>query len=156
MLIGTVITAIGATAALGSWLGWGASGEPAGGSSQVGAGVASGPVSAATTGAAPPPNAPFEFLSTLSPTAGAVNLAQLPRAIRDDPAYARAIAISCPSNQSNDESREVTYPLRGRFVELSATVRPYLEHDAQARSFVYAVAVHKELDGTLTKREVGQ
>jgi hypothetical protein len=103
------------------------------------------------------PAAPsFTYLSTVLPQAGAGNLISLPRDLRDDPAYARAVAVGCPSNGSTDKVREVTYPLRGRYLDFSATVRPAFTTEPDSRAHVFAVATYQEADGTVTRRAVGQ
>jgi hypothetical protein len=38
-----------------------------------------------------------------------------------------SVAIACPSNQTGDQSSEVTYETRGRYRDLETTLHPYYE-----------------------------
>jgi hypothetical protein len=68
-----------------------------------------------------------QYLSELTPTGGGANLAPLPRSISGDPSYSHAIAMPCGSGQVDDQFREITYSLRGRYLGLAAVVRPLQE-----------------------------
>ena len=96
------------------------------------------------------------YVSTLRPETGASNLVALPRSLRNDPTYARAIAIRCPSNNSSDRMREITYSLRGRYLDFTARIEPFFATEPDSRVHVFAVAGRVERDGTLTRRQVGE
>jgi hypothetical protein len=98
----------------------------------------------------------FTFLSTISPQAGAANLAELPRDLRDDPAYGRAIVITCPSNNSSDKLREVTYSLRGNYLDFTAVVKPVFKSYPDARAHVFVLAVRKQPDDRLVRTAAGE
>jgi hypothetical protein len=90
------------------------------------------PATNATTGMARPSNGTDRaagddptYLDSLQPTAGYANLARLPRGITGKPGYGRAITIACPSNQTTDLVREVSYELGGRYHEFRATLFAY-------------------------------
>ena len=123
----------------------------------------SGPEGALATGRATPPttapptpgNPEVTYLADLSPQSGGGNLAALPRALRGKAGYDRPIVVQCPTNQSDDKVRTVTYLLRGGYLDFAATVRPYYTGEPDARTYVTAISGVKERDGTLTRRTVG-
>jgi hypothetical protein len=91
--------------------------------------------------------------------AGGDRLAELPRKLRGGASYTdHPLAIRCPSNQTGDESSDVTYALRGHYVSFDATVRPYYPTSADQRSatYVYAIAGITQRDGDLSTAIVGQ
>jgi hypothetical protein len=49
----------------------------------------------------------------------------------------------------------VTYPLRHRYLNLSATIRPYFTAVPDAEARVYAIVGIRERDGTLTRQTRG-
>ncbi|GLI01985.1 hypothetical protein Pa4123_72620 [Phytohabitans aurantiacus] len=110
-----------------------------------------------TTGAKPAPVKVEDatYLDALSPQSGAANLTKLPRELADESGYEHAIVVRCPTNQANDKVRSVNYLVRGRYLDFSATVRPYYEAEKDARTYVYALSGVKERDGTLTQRTRG-
>jgi hypothetical protein len=95
------------------------------------------------------------YLHELAPQSGGASLVALPRQVRGLPGYERALAIGCPTNQSEDKERSVTFLLRGRYLQLTATVRPYFRTDPEAASHVQAVAGVRERDDTLTREVRG-
>ncbi|WP_097326829.1 hypothetical protein [Paractinoplanes atraurantiacus] len=124
---------------------------------------ATAPATTATTAAtkAPPAVEAAVFLDDdrFTPEAGADRLSQIPRAVRSDAAYAtHPIVIGCPSNQTGDQSAEVTYPLRGRYARLDATVRPYYPPgvDQEAVTHVTVLAGVLLKDGTIATSEAGR
>lgn len=94
-------------------------------------------------------------LADLVPQSGRPNLVALPRQVAGDPAFAGAVVIRCPSNQSDDRERDVTYSLRGRYLDFTATVRPYFPTDDKSRAGAFAVVGTPELDGSVTTRVGG-
>ncbi|GAA0795102.1 hypothetical protein [Spirilliplanes yamanashiensis] len=102
--------------------------------------------------------APVEYLAGTAPESGAAHLVPLPRAVRADAAYARrALVIGCPSNETGDQERSVTFALRGRYARFDAQVHPYYPPGADARSvtFVTVFAGVRDRDATLTTAEAG-
>lgn len=68
-----------------------------------------------------------------------------------------AIAIKCPTNQTSDQTSDVTFPLRGRYYQFDATVRPYYPKgtDQQAVTHVTVLIGIRQKDGTLATTEAG-
>ncbi|WP_157756710.1 hypothetical protein [Plantactinospora sp. KBS50] len=90
--------------------------------------------------------------------AGTGNLAELPRALREQPGYDRPVTMTCPSNVTGDLYREVTYLVKQRYVEMSATVRAYFpasdDRDSRVRVTVYVALPQR--DGTFVVNRRGQ
>lgn len=95
------------------------------------------------------------YLADLSPRSGGDNLAALPRALKGTAGYDHPVVVRCPTNQSDDKVRTVSYLLRGRYLDFSATVRPYYTGEPDSRTHVTAVSGVKERDDTLTRRTAG-
>ena len=97
------------------------------------------------------PSRTGNHLDALQVEAGQANLGPLPPALRGQPGYDRPVVITCPSNAGADTYRDVTYLIKERYVDLSATVRPYFP-DADDRDSKVYVATYVSLpqrDGTL-------
>lgn len=107
-----------------------------------------------STGPAVVPAGNAVALSDLPLQAGAANLVALPKALRDDAAFAGSLAINCPTNQSNDKSREVTYLLRRQHSEFTARIQSNFPSDPTLRATLTAIGGFKERDGTVTRREL--
>ncbi|WP_344611252.1 hypothetical protein [Dactylosporangium salmoneum] len=84
--------------------------------------TAAGPTTVATTPVAAGNRA---YLDTLSPDTGSTNLADLPRALREQPGYEHPVTMPCGSNNSGDTKRLVSYLLEKRYVNLTADVHSY-------------------------------
>jgi hypothetical protein len=95
------------------------------------------------------------YLATLGPQSGGGNLAALPRALNGKAGYEQPIVVQCPTNQTGDKVRSVTYLLRGRYLDFAATVRPYYTAVKDSRTHVHARTGVKERDGTLTQQTKG-
>lgn len=152
-LAGTVFTALGVLVAVLAWWFPQATSEGTGTTPRRPGATASG-----TAPAAAPDNgrgALAVYLDTQAPQAGREHLRQLPRALAGRPGYDRPVVVACPTNQGGDFSREVNYPLRGRYLTFEATVRASFTAHADAKATVTAVAVRRERDGTSTSRQVG-
>ena len=158
-VIGTLAGVLSLGVAVAAWQ-WPRSPEPAP--------QASAPAPGRTTGVpqVPPTGGPTgggtspapEYLAGTAPESGAANLVPLPRAVRAEPAYARrALVIACPSNETGDQERSVTFALRGRHARFDAQVHPYYPPGADARSvtFVTVLAGARDRDATLTTTEAG-
>ena len=112
----------------------------------------------ADAGSAAPPTpsgVPDEvvYLSGLAPQSGGANLTVLPRTLRGQPGYQHAVVIACPTNQSDDKERSVTYLLRGRYLDLSGTAVPAFSGDREATARVTVLTGLRERDDTMTWRE---
>jgi hypothetical protein len=95
---------------------------------------------------------------SFTPEAGADRLTTVPRAVRGQAGYAsHPMAVRCPSNQTGDQASDVTFPLRGRYVQFDATVRPYYPPGGDQRSVTYVTALVgvRDNDGTLRVTEAG-
>lgn len=107
------------------------------------------------TPTAEPPAPTLTFLDTLPPQTGGANLGRLPRALAGQPGYDHPVVIQCPSNQSGDKVRVVTYPLRGRYLDFSATVRPYFTAQPDAVSQVFVLAGIRQVDDRVVTVQKG-
>jgi hypothetical protein len=150
-----VVTAIGVLVAAATWLGLGLPG--------IGTGTDKGMTTPESTGAGLPrastgtpavPAGNAVALSDLPPQAGAANLVALPKALREDPAFAGSLAISCPTNQTNDRHREVTYLLRGQHSDFTARIQSSFPDNPTLRATLTVIGGYKERDGTITRREI--
>jgi hypothetical protein len=131
---------------------------PTGGDSTVAGPPPPPPASSPTTPpgpGSPTPDPAATYLDSLTPVAGAANLAPLPDALRGRPGYDHPVVLRCPTNESDARAREVTYPLRGRYRDFSATVRPYFASDTEAKTYVFAIARYRERDDTFTEIQAG-
>ncbi|WP_212997198.1 hypothetical protein [Winogradskya consettensis] len=107
----------------------------------------------------PTPAASGEYLFDFTAESGAAFLVAVPRPVRGRDGWTdRPIAISCPSNETGDQEHSITYPVRGRYTEFRADVRPYYPPDADQRSATYVTALTGTLqrDGDLVTAEVGK
>lgn len=66
------------------------------------------------------------------------------------------VVIRCPSNETGETEREVTYALNDRYRTLSATIRPHYTADREATTYVTVMGGFRQRDGVLTRREVGR
>ncbi|HZM83611.1 MAG TPA: hypothetical protein VFC19_48460 [Candidatus Limnocylindrales bacterium] len=147
-VLGIVVTVVGVVADVGSWLGWNPSvgpGEGATGQATPTARTPHGPGAAANLMA----------LADLPVQAGAANLTELPKALRENRAYAGSLVIACPTNQSSDKQRDVTYLLRGRHSGFAAQVQSSFPGGPTLRATLTLIGGFKERDGTITRRELG-
>ena len=159
-VVGTVIGGLSLIVALLAW--WlPRQNSPDPTSSSAGAATAgSTPIRSAVQPPAGAPAVPQVFLDggSLIPEAGTGRLTELPRVIRGNASYAsHPIAIKCPSNEADNQVSEVTYLLRGRYVQFDATVHPYYPpgSDQQAATYVTAVRAIMQRDGDLNTTEAG-
>ncbi|GAA1827870.1 hypothetical protein GCM10009682_53820 [Luedemannella flava] len=110
---------------------------------------------AATTSAAPAVTAAADGRARLdSLTRDAGQVAKLPRAFAGKAGFDGAVTVACPSNESDQPVREVTYLLHGRYLDLSATIQPSFA-DPDFRGQVTVDGVWRNPDGTVTRRTVG-
>jgi hypothetical protein len=125
VVIGAAATVLGTTIALLTYC------TPDGG---TGAGPGADRTATATPPGPPPPPPPADQgvavdLSTLELYRGGSRLDELPREVADEPALRDALVISCPSNQSDDLSSEVTFETALLYHTFRATIHAI--HDAQ-------------------------
>ena len=72
---------------------------------------------------------------------GGSNLVSVPRAINTDGDYTNhPVTISCPTNETGDDHRDVTYLLRGNYLRFDAEVRPYYPPGSNTKSPTYVTA----------------
>lgn len=165
--IGVAVAVIGVIVALAAWLfpfqamngGDGSpdqAGTPAGQSPSPAPNAADvvGATTQAPGGSAAPAPAAIH-LTGLTPLAGRENIVELPRDLRGRPGYEHAVVVSCPSNQSDDKVRTVTYQLRGRYLDFAGTVQPHFGTDREAPARVRAMAGYRERDDTMTREVRG-
>ncbi|MFI0795304.1 hypothetical protein ACH4OY_21890 [Micromonospora rubida] len=93
-------------------------------------------------------------LDTLAVQGGGANLVELPRTLAGR-GYQRSITITCPRNTSADKHRDVTYPLRRRYLDLTTIIRPYFPDDSQATAYVSAIVSVEQPDGTVNRLDRG-
>jgi hypothetical protein len=122
-------------------------------------GPAAGPSSTVASPSAPSPAYDYLVGSGLTPQSGGDRLVQLPRPLRARAPYAsHPLTVTCPSNQTGDSTSEITYDLRGQYLQLDATVRPFYPDPADQRAVTYVTvaARYREVDGELTTKDVGR
>ncbi|MFJ6198151.1 hypothetical protein [Micromonospora sp. NPDC092111] len=107
------------------------------------------------TGAPTSPAGDGIGLDTLAVEQGGANIVALPRALRGQAGYDRALTISCPRNTAADKHREVVYPLRRRYFDLATIVRPYFPDDPRAAAYVSVLIAVRQSDGTVNRLERG-
>lgn len=112
----------------------------------------------APTAAGKSPAATVTYLDGIVPQAAGGNIVPLPRNLRDRVGFAsHPLVIHCPTNETGDESSNVTFTLNGRYVRLDATVRPYYPDDADQQSVTHVLADVgiREIDAEMTTRQAG-
>lgn len=115
---------------------------------------ATSPGSAASpgSGAGAGPGAPVRYLNTITPEEGGRYLTRLPAELAGRSEYAHAVTIACPSNQTGDQVRSVTYPLNQRYLNFSGTVTAHFRPTVSVpdpRVELTSVASELQRDGTL-------
>jgi len=120
-------------------------------------GAATGPTTPAGGSGQPTGGATEVPLDSLPAQSGGANLTRAPHSV-DVSSYDHPLVLSCPSNSSDDKVREITWSLRGRYLDLSATVRPFVgeAQEQDSRVTVTVVAGYKQRDGTFDRRMVGE
>lgn len=117
---------------------------------------ASAPVAPSSAPAGSTPSSPGGIhLDTLAVEGGGGNLVALPRALRGQPGYDRPLTISCPRNTAADKHRDVVYPLRRRYFDLTTSIRPYSPDDPQAKAYVSVIVSVEQSDGTVNRLDRG-
>lgn len=150
-VLGTVIGGLGLVVALLAWLlPRSAPDQPSPQATSAGKPSHGSPAAASGPAASP-------VLLDFAPEAGGDRLTEVPRPIRGRDGYAsHPLAIHCPTNQTGDQSADVTFPLRGKYVQFDATVHPYYPAgvDQQSVTYVTVLTDTREVDNTLTTNEV--
>ena len=98
------------------------------------------------------------YLDDMVPQAAGRNIVTLPRALRGKAEYSsHPLVIQCPSNQTGDETSNITFLLNGRYLRLDMEVRPYYPPEADQRSVTHVIAYIgvPEIDRERTTREAG-
>ncbi|WP_123601151.1 hypothetical protein [Micromonospora sp. Llam0] len=149
-LAGLAATALGVIVAVFAWLfPVGQQAIPAPTASTDASATTSAATSPDATQGGSPATTRVEYLSALPAHAGAGNLTDLPRELREIDGFEHAIMIKCPSNQSNDKVSKVSYQLFGRFDTFQATVRPHFDSQPDARMHVEVLVGERTRDGGL-------
>jgi hypothetical protein len=161
-----IVTAIGVLVALAAWLlPVGKQDSETNGSGPTKQTAATTPAAATTmaaTGTGPTTGSGTVYLNAQAPQSGKSYLVGLPRSLNGQPGLDHPVVVRCPTNQNDDQVHEVTYPLGGRYLTFSATVRPYVDPDQDpkplpdSRATVFAIAGYRERDGTLTRQNKGR
>jgi hypothetical protein len=150
-VLGTVIGGLGLVVALLAWLLPPSAPDTPSTQATTAATRSHGSPAAASEPAASP-----VFLD-FAPEAGGDRLTGAPRQIRGKDGYVgHPLAIHCPTNQTGDQSADVTFPLHGRYVQFDATVHPYYPDgvDQQSVTYVSVLIDTRGVDNTLTTNEV--
>ncbi|MGW4501840.1 hypothetical protein ACWENR_24915 [Micromonospora sp. NPDC004336] len=114
-----------------------------------------------TTPAAPGTGAPGDpgrtYLDALTPETGSAYLRPLPRALAGRADLPHPVVLSCPTNDGEDRSRSVSYPLKRRYLDFSATFRAWYppDDDPETAVRISAVVTVREPDDTLTRQPRG-
>ncbi|MEU5950039.1 hypothetical protein ABZ793_31445 [Micromonospora sp. NPDC047465] len=108
----------------------------------------------ATTSAAPTGAAGRTYLDTLTPETGGPYLQPLPRALTGRSDLPHPVVLSCPTNDGEDRSRSVSYPLKRRYLDFSASFRAWYPpgEDPESAVRISAVVTVREPDDTLTRQ----
>ncbi|MFG2009344.1 hypothetical protein ACGFNF_09760 [Micromonospora sp. NPDC048868] len=109
----------------------------------------------ASTPATPGSVAPDRtYLDALTPETGAGYLRPLPRALAGRADLPHPVVLSCPSNDGADRARSVSYPLKRRYLDFSATFRAWYPpgQDPESAVRISAVVTIKQPDDTLTRQ----
>jgi hypothetical protein len=112
-----------------------------------------GTAQSATPGTADPaPSRQVRYLNTLTPEEGRRYIAPLPDDLRRSPEHAHTLAMTCPSNETGDKVRELTYPLHQRYLALAGTVTarfPPPASPTEPQVELASIANERQRDGTL-------
>jgi hypothetical protein len=112
----------------------------------------------APTAAGQSPAATVTYLDGIVPKAAGGNIVPLPRNLRDRAGFAsHPLVIHCPTNETGDETSNVTFTLNGRYVRVDATVWPYYPDDADQQSVTHVLADVgiREIDAEMTTQQAG-
>lgn len=126
-------------------------------STTASASTAPGTTTSITPGTTTSQHAPADgsrtYLDGIRPETGAGYLRQLPRPLATAADLSHPITIDCPSNNTGDQVRSISYPLQRRYLDFTATLRPYFpnQQDREAVVRVTARVGIRQTDGTLTQ-----
>lgn len=160
---GVISAVVGFLALVVAVLAWLWPQQPGGTPAVTASGPAAAPGTAARAASSATPTGGDPAVSYLDngsfpPETGRSDVVEVPRAIRGKDGYAQhPVAIKCPTNQTGDQTSEVTYPLRGRYVQFDAIVHPYYpaRADQQSATYVTALIGIRQPDGSLDFTEAG-
>jgi hypothetical protein len=153
-VLGTVIAALALVLSFWSPFGGGPSNEKPTAAEAAGS---TAPVSASAIPASPAaqPVAAGVYLNTIEPDRGRQNLAALPDKLPSTVDRVQALTIGCPSNQTGDQVREITYALDQRYLSLEATVVASFDPAKYWRVGVVPLVGISQRDGTVQSQERG-
>ncbi|MEV4466546.1 hypothetical protein AB0J51_23350 [Micromonospora echinofusca] len=94
------------------------------------------------------------YLDGMTPDTGNAYLQPLPRALAGRADLPHPVVLSCPTNDGEDRSRSVSYPLKRRYLDFSATFRAWYPpgEDPESAVRVSAVVTVRQPDDTLTRQ----
>ncbi|MCL7458460.1 hypothetical protein M8I35_14855 [Micromonospora sp. MSM11] len=94
------------------------------------------------------------YLDALTPETGAGYLRPLPRTLADRTDLPHPVVLSCPTNDGEDRSRSVSYPLKRRYLDFSATFQAWYPpgQDPESAVRISAVVTVRQPDDTLTRQ----
>jgi hypothetical protein len=156
-VISAVIAAVTAIAAGGSWA-WQQTSGPDGKTpastptTPTAAPAANAPLPTAPAGTAPPPVVAGTPLDTVSRIGGEVAALPDDLTVAD---YSRPITVECPSNETGDLTRTLTYDLDRRFRTFTATVSGWAETKNADPVEVRVYTKIRQQDDTFRTVEVG-
>jgi len=159
-VISAVLAAATALAAVGGWA-WqqtsGPEAEPAAGQSTAtttaaGPATATTPATAAPAGTAPPAAGTGTPLDGISRIGGEVTALPEDVSAAD---YSRPVAVECPSNNTGDQSRTLTYDLDRKFRTFTATVSAWAKAGDGDAIEVRVFTKIRQPDDTFETREAG-
>ncbi|MFI7547792.1 hypothetical protein [Actinoplanes sp. NPDC049599] len=154
-VISAVLAALTAVAAGGSWA-WkqttGPEDKPATPAAPTAAPAANAPLTTAPTGTAPPVVSAGTPLDTVSRVGGEVTALPDELTAAD---YSRPVVVECPSNETGDQARTLTYDLDRRFRTFTATVSGWAETRNADPVEVRVYTKIRQPDDTFRTLEVG-
>lgn len=160
--IGTLAGVLSVVVGIGAWQWPRPSADPAA-TATTGATSAPSAIDPTASGSTPVNAAPAtaEYLdgTGFPAESGGAYLVSVPRAIRAaDSSANHSIAVTCPTNQTGDQSRDITYVLHGRYLRFDAEVQPYYPPGSDTKSATYVTAMigTTQKDGTLAITEAGR
>jgi hypothetical protein len=103
----------------------------------------------------PAPSAATEYLNTIEPDKGRSNLVALPDKLPSTVDRSHALTIGCPSNQTGDQVREITYALNQRYATFEATVVASFDPAKDWTVGVVPLVGVLQRDGTVQTQETG-
>jgi len=161
-VISAVLAAATALAAVGGWA-WQQTSEPeakpaAGQATTTATATTGGPAAATTPATAAPAGTAPPAAGTGTPLDGISRIGGEVTALPEDVSaadYSRPVAVECPSNQTGDQTRTLTYDLDRKFRTFTATVSGWAETGDGDAIEVRVFTKTRQKDDTFETREAG-